>query len=119
MSEFNLQCHIVTNLRQLQASTIKPNWYFMTTMLNIKSKMQGVFSNMLGYEKGQPDMLVFINKEYGAEAIAIELKFNKGKQNDAQKVWQSRFNDINGKYYIASSIQDIMQIIADNGGRVA
>lgn len=119
MTEFILQKSIVRALRDIRSSCAgRVNWMVMSGFVNIKSPKQGILSNILGYEAGQPDIVVFIGHKDICQAIALEIKDTDGRQSLTQKNWEGRFNRIHGKYYIVKSLEDALNAIKANGGYV-
>lgn len=52
-----------------------------------------------GVVAGVADLLLLIpSREY--HALAIEMKTDKGRQNDNQKLWQEDFEKAGGKYVV-------------------
>lgn len=65
-----------------------------------------------GVVAGVADLLLLIpSKEY--HALAIEMKTDKGKQNENQKLWQEDFEKSGGKYVISRSFDDFRKHIED------
>lgn len=55
-----------------------------------------------GVVAGVADLILIIpSKEY--HALAIEMKTDKGKQNENQKLWQEDFEKSGGKYVVCRS----------------
>jgi hypothetical protein len=54
---------------------------------------------------GSPDIVCVINGQY----IGIEVKGEKGKQNDNQKDFQEELEDSGGKYILAYCLEDVIE----------
>lgn len=52
-----------------------------------------------GVVSGVADLLLLVPKG-NHNALAIEMKTSKGKQNENQKLWQNDFEQMGGKYVI-------------------
>ena len=69
-------------------------------------------------KRGSPDILVW-QKDYSldnpgtytARCLALEVKSTIGKQSQAQKEWQEKFEKLGGEYYIVRSVEEVMKII--------
>jgi hypothetical protein len=55
-----------------------------------------------GVVSGVADLLLLVPKG-GYNALAIEMKTDKGKQNENQKLWQEDFEKSGGKYVVCRS----------------
>jgi hypothetical protein len=55
-----------------------------------------------GVVAGVADLLLLIPKG-NHNALAIEMKTSKGKQNENQKLWQTDFEQMGGKYVVCRS----------------
>ncbi|RJQ67350.1 MAG: VRR-NUC domain-containing protein [Desulfobacteraceae bacterium] len=55
-------------------------------------------------KKGSPDFFVFL---HNGRCIHLEVKNEKGKQNDNQKAYQSKIEKLDHTYLIARSIDDV------------
>lgn len=65
-----------------------------------------------GVVSGVADLLLLVPKG-NYNALAIEMKTAKGKQNENQKLWQTDFEFVGGKYVICRSFDDFRKHIED------
>jgi len=75
-------------------------------------------------KKGSPDLLVWYKTDTTyykggsvqswnkyLKSIALEVKAEKGKQSQAQKEWQEKFEKLGGEYYIVRSVDEVIDIM--------
>lgn len=55
---------------------------------------------------GMPDILCC----YKGRLIGLEVKTDKGKQEEAQKEWQDKLERAGGLYYIVRSVDDVEKL---------
>lgn len=81
-----------------------------------KSKEQQQFSGYLaktiGVTSGVADLILLVpNAEY--HGLCIELKWEKGKQRDSQKVWQTAVESVGYKYCVIRNIFEFKRTIIE------
>lgn len=57
---------------------------------------------------GSPDFIVFIQ---GGGTLHLEVKNETGRQNKAQRGYQSLIEGLSHRYYIARSVEDVQRIL--------
>ena len=83
-----------------------------------KSAMEGDKKNKLGYEKGNPDLII-LSKVKPIAPLFIELKRPKsegrvaGKEDEAQKLKRLQFIDIGYKWIIIDNLADGIDAIKE------
>ena len=61
----------------------------------------------MGYTKGQPDIIIALQ----GNLVALEVKQEKAYQSKEQKEIQKQLEELNIKYYVVRSIEDVQLII--------
>lgn len=56
---------------------------------------------------GSPDIVCVVDGQY----VGIEVKTSAGKQSEHQKEFQHRLEDAGGRYILARSIDDVMNVL--------
>ena len=54
---------------------------------------------------GSPDIVCCINRQF----VGIEVKGEKGKQSEVQKVFENSLIDSGGKYILAYNLEDVIE----------
>lgn len=75
--------------------------------------MLGVIAKKMGVKPGMPDLMV-AHKECGY-SVGIELKSKTGRQTEAQKAVQKRFEDIGWPYTVCRSVDDVQDALEAAG----
>lgn len=87
--------------------TLYKYFFWRNNNVAIYDKSRGVFRKMPKYAmKGVPDILLVVD---GA-CWGFEIKTEKNKQNESQKIFEQDFRKAGGKYYVIRSIDDLIKI---------
>jgi hypothetical protein len=62
----------------------------------------------MGLRAGSPDLILFLDN---ARTICLEVKREKGKQQETQKIFETELKNRNHKYYIVRSVDDVKDIL--------
>ncbi len=63
-----------------------------------------------GQKKGFPDILVLIQ----GKCIGLEIKTDKGRQSEEQKIIQKQFEQHGSKYYVVRNIEDVKKALEES-----
>lgn len=107
--EYDLQCAVVQHLKRRQ----KPGVFFFAVPNGEKrSAITGARLKKMGVRAGVADLVVLVN----GTAFGIELKASaKGRQSPAQVVAGREWEDAGGEYFIASSLDDALELLEQIG----
>lgn len=100
-SESSIQAEILTTFGA------RPGWLIWRQMVGSAPAWDGKAVLRFG-TPGQADILGVVR----GRAIAIEVKSQRGKQRDAQKLWQRAFEAAGGLYVVARSVEDVETAVA-------
>jgi hypothetical protein len=96
-----------TDIQRDVMNTLRQDYGALVFRLN-----SGTFSKggrtISGLPKGFPDLMVFLGD---GKTIFIEMKKPKGKQSKYQVIMQAIFGMYGVPYHVATSVEDIKQII--------
>jgi len=73
--------------------------------------VQSKRKRLTGRMKGAADVVIVIND---GRVIWVEMKLLKGRQSDAQKIFERRVTDLGHKYYVCRSLDQFKKIINNN-----
>lgn len=106
--EHDIQCALVGLLEG-----IEPKPLYTATVGGVRLTM-GTAKKMkaAGYKNGVPDLLIF-EPRHGYAGLALEVKTDKGRARDEQKVWQEELRARGWKAEIAKGFDDCWTVIAD------
>lgn len=63
-----------------------------------------------GVVAGVSDLILFVPRK-GYHALCIEMKTEKGRQQETQKKWQAKVEKQGYKYVVCRSIDDFMEVV--------
>lgn len=75
-----------------------------------RNAREGRILKMEGVTPGVSDLILLIAKK-GFGSLCIEMKTEKGRQNENQKSWQARAEAYGNKYVICRSVDDFIKVI--------
>lgn len=56
---------------------------------------------------GSPDIFILTQ---GGFLVQLEVKAPKGKQNEAQKEWQRKSEELGAEYYVVRSLDEVIEL---------
>lgn len=77
---------------------------------NAFNRQQQITANREGVTKGVADLIMLL-PSMGYHSLAIELKYDKGKQSKEQVLFQRYFEASGGKYVVVRSYDDFVEEI--------
>ncbi len=108
LTESDLQISVIEYLK-----LVKPKaFYFHVPNGGRRGKREAAEFKRMGVQPGVSDLLFLLP---GGRVGAIELKLPKGRQSDAQKAFAETCDELDVKYVVAHSIEEVAQTLREWG----
>ncbi len=63
---------------------------------------------LTGRVKGAADVMLILNE---GRIVFVEFKLPKGRQSDAQRIFEQRVNDLGHRYFVIRTLDDFKQLV--------
>jgi len=95
----------------LETHLSPPSWYSSVGRERKQSGRQGQEQNAKGFKRGLPDIMIWAPSYW----LGIELKSSTGRMQPDQLAFQSRMAALGHGYAVARSVEQLGEVLQDNG----
>jgi hypothetical protein len=88
-------------------------WYHATPNGGRRNEKEAVRLKAEGVRAGVADLFIASHSDSDAKGLWVEMKIGKGRQSDAQKVFEFEMTERGYNYAIARSLDEFMKIVND------